>query len=78
MTSSYTFVGKTTLTKSSAYRSIVFSSANMGTLTTINMYWQHGRSVTEIWGKDEIKNVECAPPGGGDETKNLDLFGDEI
>ena len=47
----------------------------MGTLTTINMYWQHGRSVTEIWGRDEIKNVNIR---GVDETNNLDLSGDEI
>ena len=46
----------------------------MGTLTTINMYWQHGRSVTEIWGKDEIKNVECAPRGGGGRNKEFRPF----
>ena len=31
----------------------------------------HGRSVTEIWGSDEIKNVDL---WGGDEANNLDLL----
>ena len=34
----------------------------------------HGRSVTEIWGRDEMKHMDL---WGGDETKNLDLLGDE-
>ena len=34
----------------------------------------HGRSVTEIWGRDEMKNVDL---WGGDETTNLGLLGDE-
>ena len=29
----------------------------------------------EIWG--EGRNEECGPLGGEDETKNLDLLGDE-
>ena len=35
---------------------------------------KHGRSVTEIWERDEMKNATF---GGGDETKNLDRLGDE-
>ena len=35
--------------------------------------WVHGRSVTEIWGRDETKNMDL----GGDETKNVDLLGDK-
>ena len=34
----------------------------------------HGRSVTEIWGRDKIQNMDLWE---GDETKNLDLLGDE-
>ena len=41
-------------------------------MTTINMYWQHARSATEIWERDKKKNVDLE---GGDETKNLDLLG---
>ena len=50
----------------------------METLTTLNRYWQHGRihSVTEMWGRDEIKNVDLGCREGG-ETKNLDLL-DEV
>ena len=29
--------------------------------------------MTEIWGRDEIKNMDL----GGDETENVDLLGDE-
>ena len=34
----------------------------------------HGRSVTEMWGRGEMKNVDI---WGEDETKNLDLLGDD-
>ena len=34
----------------------------------------HGRSVTEIWGRDEMKNADL---WGGDETQNWELLGDE-
>ena len=74
MTSSYTFVGKTTLTKSSAYLSFFFSSANMDTLTTINMYWQHARSATEIWGRDKKRMWTSR----GGRNKEFGPFGDEI
>ena len=36
---------------------------------------EHGRSVTEIWGRGEMKNADIG--GGGGETKNLDLLGDD-
>ena len=35
----------------------------------------HGRSVTEIWGRDEIKNMDLREGGG--ETKILNLSGDK-
>ena len=43
------------------------------------MYMHHvsvtdGRSVTEIWGRDQPKHMEL---GVGGKTKNVDLLGDE-